>query len=99
MISLADVDGFDWDDGNIDKNWHKHGVSNGECEEPFFNKPLLMAEDVKHSNSEQRFYALDQTNAARWLFIVFTLRNKRIRIISARDMSRKERKVYAKAAS
>jgi len=99
MTDITDVDSFDWDIGNIDKNWHKHGVSNGECEEPFFNQPLLVAEDVSHSQYEQCFYALGQTNAGRRLFIVFTIRAGKIRIISARDMSRKERKAYEKSAS
>jgi uncharacterized DUF497 family protein len=98
-MNIADVDGFDWDAGNIDKNRDRHGVSNGECEEPFFNQPLLVVEDVKHSHYEQRFYALGQTNAGRRLFMVFTIRDNKIRVICARDMSRKERKVYAKATS
>jgi uncharacterized DUF497 family protein len=99
MISIADVDGFDWDAGNIDKNRDRHGVSNGECEEPFFSQPLLVTDDVKHSHREQRFYALGQTNAGRRLFIVFTIRDNKIRVISARDMSRKERKIYAQVTS
>ena len=99
MINVADVEGFDWDAGNIDKNRDRHRVSNGECEEPFFNQPLLVAEDVKHSQREQRLYALGQTNAGRRLFIVFTIRGNNIRIISARDMSRKERKIYAQITS
>jgi uncharacterized DUF497 family protein len=99
MLNIAYVDGFDWDAGNIDKNRDRHRVSNGECEEPFFSQPLLVAEDVKHSHREQPFYALGQTNAGRRLFIVFTIRDNKICIISARDMSRKERKVYAKATS
>ena len=99
MVHIANVDGFDWDAGNIHKNWHKHGVSYSECEEPFFNQPLLVSEDVKHSQGEQRLYALGQTNAGRQLFIVFTIRGNKIRIISARDMSRKERKIYAQVTS
>jgi uncharacterized DUF497 family protein len=99
MVNVADIEGFEWDTGNIDKNRDRHGVSNGECEEPFFNHPLLVAEDVKHSYREQRFYALGQTNAGRRLFIVFTIRDNNIRIISARDMRRKERKAYAKVTS
>lgn len=99
MTAIADIDGFDWDAGNIDKNWHKHGVSNGECEEPFFNQPLLVTEDVIHSQLEPRLYALGRTNAGRRLFMVFTIRAGKIRIISARDMSRKERKAYEESAS
>lgn len=86
--------GFDWDKGNITKNRIKHNVSPSECEQIFFNHPLLVGDDVLHSSSENRYYALGRTDKKRLLFIVFTLRNKLIRVISARDMSRKERRVY-----
>ena len=89
--------GFDWDSGNIDKNTKKHKVSNFECEEVFFNQPLLTFVDDKHSQKEKRFYILGRTLQNRKLFIVFTIRNNKIRTISARDMSRKERKIYEKA--
>lgn len=95
-MSIAEVEGFEWGAGNIDKNRKKHGVSNSECEEVFFNWPLLVAQDVKHSQSEQRYYALGQTDAGRRLFVVFTIRARKIRVISARDMSRRERDTYAK---
>jgi len=88
------VTGFDWDQGNRDKNWIRHQVSNGECEEVFFNQPLLVAPDEGHSQHEVRFYALGQTNAGRRLFVVFTVRGSLLRIISARDMSKKERRIY-----
>lgn len=91
---LASCEGFDWDVGNSDKNWNKHGVSTAECEELFFNQPLVVAEDVAHSREEDRFYALGHADGGRMLFVVFTLRGALIRVISARDMSRKERKVY-----
>ena len=99
MDAINAVEGFDWDDGNSDKNWRRHGVSNAECEEPFLNQPLLLAEDVGHSQGERRYYALGQTNAGRLRFIAFTIRQDMIRIISARDMSRKEREIYAKASA
>ncbi len=86
--------GFEWDIGNIDKNWVKHKVSSSECEQIFFNQPLLIQDDKLHSTTEEQYYALGKTNIKRFLFIVFTLRNNLIRIISARDMNRKERKVY-----
>jgi len=70
------------------------GVTPTECEELFFNRPLIVGEDERHSEREDRFYALGQTDAGRRLFVVFALRARRIRVISARDMSRKERKVY-----
>jgi uncharacterized DUF497 family protein len=91
---LASCEGFDWDAGNSEKNWNKHGVSTSECEEVFFNQPLLVAEDAAHSQQEARFYGLGHADGGRMLFVVFTLRGARIRVISARDMSRKERKVY-----
>lgn len=91
LISLS---GFDWDKGNLEKNWLKHNVSASECESVFFNKPLLVELDSKHSTSEQRYYALGRTDNGRQLFLVFTVRNNKIRIISARDMSKKERTIY-----
>ena len=86
--------GFDWDKGNIDKNWLKHKVSPTESEQIFFNRPLIVQEDIHQSTTENRFYALGKTNLKRELFIAFTIRRKLIRIISARDMSRKEREIY-----
>jgi uncharacterized DUF497 family protein len=86
--------GFQWDEGNLEKNSHSHNVITSECEEVFFNRPLIMAEDVKHSQKEKRYFLLGQTNEHRRLFIVFTIRKNLIRVISARDMSKRERKVY-----
>ena len=94
MNLLARIEGFDWDQGNIEKNWERHKVSFIECEEVFFNRPLVVVEDTDHSTSEGRYYALDRTNDDRYLFVVFTIRNNKIRVISARDMNRKERRVY-----
>ena len=91
---LSQCEGFEWDDGNINKNWLKHKVSPAECEQLFFNRPLVIQDDLKHSENENRFYALGRTDSKRTLFIAFTVRSKRIRVISARDMSRKEREVY-----
>jgi uncharacterized DUF497 family protein len=95
MIDLAKITGFDWDDGNARKN-EKHGVAMAEAEQVFFNAPLLLLADSKHSKLEPRFHALGKTNTARPLHITFTLRQggEKIRIISARDMHRKERIVY-----
>ncbi len=91
---LQKTPGFDWDEGNIDKNWVSHRVSPSECEQIFFNFPMIVSEDVKHSKSESRYYALGQTNAGRGLFLVFTIRQDLIRVISARDMNKRERKAY-----
>jgi hypothetical protein len=99
MIDLAKIIGFDWDDGNARKN-EKHDVSTAESEQIFFNEPLLRLADAKHSNLELRFHALGKTDEGRPLHITFTLREagKKIRVISARDMHRKERQIYDQAA-
>ncbi len=91
---LKNIEGFEWDEGNSDKNWHLHRVTNGECEEVFFNLPLIIASDQKHSDREIRFFALGRTEENRWLFIAFTVRNKFIRVIAARDMTNSERRKY-----
>ena len=85
--------GFDWDAGNRDKNL-KHGVGHWECEQIFFNQPLIVAPDEAHSQEERRFYALGRTDAERLLFAVFTIRQDLIRVVTARDMSRAEKEVY-----
>lgn len=94
MVDLSNVTGFDWDEGNRDKNWINHQVSTNECEEVYFNFPLLLHPDPAHSSTEARYFVLGQTNAGRHLFIAFTFRNDKIRVISARDMSKKERIAY-----
>jgi len=94
MHNLSECVGFDWNEGNLLKNWERHGVSAFECEQVFFNHPLIAAPDEKHSSREPRFFALGQTDAARLLFVVFTIRGKLIRVISARDMNSRERKQY-----
>jgi uncharacterized DUF497 family protein len=96
-IILEEYLGFEWDEGNFHKNHRKHDVLPLEYEQVFFNKPLLICEDAKHSKVETRWYALGQTDAQRKLLIVFTVRKHLIRIISARDMSKKERNVYEQA--
>jgi len=93
---LKKLEGFDWDKGNVEKSKQKHNVAIKECEEIFFNRPLLINFDLKHSEKEKRFQVLGKTNKDRKLFLVFTIRNKLIRVISARDQSREERKVYEK---
>ncbi len=91
---LAQCTGFEWDEGNSRKNWTKHQVTPSECEQIYFNQPLIVKNDIKHSEYESRFYALGKTDEKRKLFLVFTVRKNEIRVISARDMSRKEREVY-----
>ena len=96
MIDFRIIEGFDWDAGNTRKNTDKHGVSQVESEQVFFNPPVLVVPDLKHSETEPRFHLLGKTNADRKLHITFTLRygGKKIRIISAREMNRKERQIY-----
>ena len=98
MIDWDKIIGFDWDLGNTRKN-DKHDVLMAEAEQVFFNAPLLVLEDCEHSSREQRFHALGISDSARKLHITFTLRDadRHIRVISARDMHRKERVVYEKA--
>lgn len=84
---------FEWNKGNLDKNLKKHGVKNEEAEEVFLNNPLIY-EDLEHSEFEKRYDCLGETDKGKKLFISFTLRNDKIRIISARLMSKKERKGY-----
>ena len=91
---LSYIEGFEWDKGNIGKNWERHKVTNIECEEVFFNEPLIVTKDEPHSIVEVRYFVLGKTDKERLLFIVFTIRGKKIRIISARDMSKKERRIY-----
>ncbi len=91
---LVDCTGFQWDAGNENKNWKLHGVSRGECEQVFFNRPVLVATDHRHSKKERRYGALGQTTTGRLLAVVFTIRGRLIRIISSRDMSRRERSRY-----
>ena len=97
MIDWARVEGFEWDDGNARKSDDKHGVSQAEAEQVFFNQPLLIVDDPRHSLHEPRCHALGRTDDDRPLHISFTLRRAatRIRVISARAMSRKERAHYA----
>lgn len=94
MLDFSNLTGFQWDEGNIDKNWIKHQVSHLECEQPFFNEPFLVFEEVAHSKDEARFFALGATDRGRYLFIVFTLRGDKIRLISARDMDKNERRIF-----
>lgn len=90
--------GFDWDEGNSLKNWIRHQVLQGECEQVFFNEPLIVFDDLKHSEAEKRWFLLGRTDSGRLLFVVFTVRRHLIRVISARDMNKKEREVYDEKA-
>jgi len=100
MIEFAKITGFNWDIGNARKSEEKHGVSMAAAEQVFFNTPVLMLEDAAHSDKELRIHALGKTDEGRALHITFTLRKAGtlIRVISARDMHRKERTIYEQAS-
>jgi hypothetical protein len=100
MVDLGHVEGFDWDTGNDRKSFDKHGVTQAEAEQTFFNQPLLVLVDPRHSVDEPRYHALGRTDEDRHLHISFTLRegDRLIRVISARDMHRKERMHYAQSS-
>ena len=100
MIDIARVEGFDWDAGNSRKSAERHGVSQAEAEEAFFGEPLLVSADQRHSADEPRYHALGRTGDGRYLQVTFTMRaeGRLIRVISARDMRRKERTRYAQEA-
>lgn len=100
MIDPGKISGFDWDAGNARKSEDKHGVSMAEAEQVFFNTPLLILEDTAHSMREIRIHALGKTDEGRALHVTFTLRKAgtAIRVISARDMHRKERSIYDQAS-
>ncbi len=99
MKWIEQWEGFEWDEGNSSKNLLKHGISIEECEQAFFAEPLLIADDLLHSELEQRQNALGVTTAGKPLFVSFTIRNNRIRPISFRIMSRRERRIYAEEAA
>lgn len=95
MQLIEDIEGFEWDKGNLNKNRISHKVLNTEAEQIFFNEPFIVNFDEHHSHvDEQHYHALGRTDTNRNLFVAFTIRKKLIRIISARDMSRNERKSY-----
>ncbi len=97
MIAWTDIEGFDWDTGNERKSQLKHSVSMAEAEQVFFHQPLVVSADAQHSENEARWHALGRSDAGRLLHVTFTLRarGRLIRVISARDMHRKERSFYA----
>jgi uncharacterized protein len=86
--------GFQWDNGNSNKSLLKHNVTNPECEQVFFNQPIIVANDLNHSIEEDRWFLLGRTDQDRFLFVVFTIREELVRVISARDMNKKEREIY-----
>jgi hypothetical protein len=96
MKLLGEPLDFDWDEGNLDKNWEKHRVINTECEEIFFDENKRILKDKMHSDTEERYIILGKTKEERLLYLVFTIRNDKVRVISARDINKKERRLYEK---
>lgn len=85
---------FEWDSGNIDKNYEKHGVSPNEAEEVFLDRSVIIVPDIVHSYKEVRLIAIGLSGSKHILFVVFTRRAQGIRIISARRANKKERRLY-----
>lgn len=99
MTSFDDIIAFEWDKGNEEKNWIHHGISTKEAEQPFYDEKRLILDDITHSGKEKRFILIGSNKGEKILFIVFTFRIKKIRIISARRADRKEVDFYEKALS
>lgn len=93
-FDISKIEGFEWDKGNVDKNKIKHEVEKKECEEVFFSQPLEIFDDEVHSRTEKRYGALGKTSLGRSLTIFFTIRKNKIRVISAYDQGKKDRKLY-----
>jgi uncharacterized DUF497 family protein len=91
---FSGVSRFQWDEGNTDKNWRRHRVTQAEAEQVFFNEPIRVTSDAGHSETETRLFALGRTNLGRLLAIVSTIRGDSLRVISARPMGRSERRIH-----
>ena len=94
MRVLSNASGFEWDNGNKGKNSVKHKVTDEECEEVFFDLRKKILKDALHSGKEERYVLLGRTRVGRLMFVVFTIRKQKIRVISARDINNKEKKLY-----
>ena len=94
MKLLDNVSEFEWDSGNRGKNFKKHGVTDEECEEAFFDERKKILKDILHSGKEKRYILLGKTKKERLLFLVFTIRKSKVRVISARDLNKREKKLY-----
>lgn len=97
MVDLGKITGFEWDKANIDKSYQKHGISPNEAEAIFFDEHIAIEKDVKHQEREERYIGIGITTEENFLFVVFTLRDTKIRIISARVADKKERRLYEEA--
>lgn len=97
MIDLSKITGFEWNKGNIDKSYRKHGITPNESEEIFLDESIAIERDIRHEEVEDRYIGIGKTLHGKLLFIVFTLRNNALRVISARRANKKERRLYEKA--
>lgn len=97
MIDLSKIKGFQWDKGNVDKSYQKHGITPNEAEEVFVDKNVGIERDIKHQETEERYIAIGVTLNEELLFVVFTMRDDMIRVISVRRANKKERRLYEKA--
>ncbi len=96
MVDLSKILGFEWDKWNIDKSYKKHGITPNETEEIFLDIDVKIEKDIKHQQQENRFIAIGKTTEEKILFVIFTLRSDKIRIISGRIANKKEGEVYQK---
>lgn len=94
MIDLSKITGFEWDKGNIDKSYHKRGITPNEAEQIFTDEDLQIEKDAKHQEVEKRYIAIGKNETEKVLFIIFTLRKHKIRVISVRLANQKERRLY-----
>jgi uncharacterized protein len=98
MLSLDKYKGFDWDKGNIDKSYQKHGITSNEAEEVFLDEKVIAVKDIGHSSKEDRLLLVGKTTTEKILFVVFTPRKKEIKIVLARMAGKKEKDKYEKTA-
>ena len=89
---------FEWDEANKKKVWKKHKISVEECEEAFAADEIFSQPDELHSNKESRYILISKTKKLKYLFIVYTLRKNKVRVISDRSMHIKEQEFYEKEA-
>jgi len=97
MLDLSKITEFEWDTGNIDKSYVKHGITPNEAEEVFIDKSVGIEKDIKHQEIEDKYIAIGETLGEKLLFVIFTIRNNMLRVISARRANKKERGLYEKA--
>lgn len=97
VVDLTNIKGFEWDKWNIDKSYQKHGITPNEAEEVFVDKNVGVERDIKHQETEKRYIAIGATLNEKLLFVVFTMRDSMVRVISSRKANTKERRLYEEA--